>query len=247
MARSHRFFLPATKWQKPFALEGSEAHHMATVLRLQQGEEITLLDGKGREGVFRIVSLSKKKALLEQESIVEHPRPECRVWIAPGWNRATRRGWFLEKAVELGAFGIIFWQSRFSQGKTPEQPKTSWVNQCISATKQCANPWLPELSTCPQGINQLLESTHDFTQRIFLWEDAHCPAILAPSDMTHQGDILLVLGPEGGFSSQEIAALHHVHCTPRSLGTRILRWETAALLSLGIHFWEQQRTQTTLP
>ena len=240
MSRTNRFFLPPERWGAPFTLGGSEAHHLATVLRTRPEDQITLFDGKGREGVFRVVSLSKKKVVLEQESIREHPMPDRRIWIAPGWNRATRRGWFLEKAVELGAWGIAFWQSTFSQGKTPQQSKESWDNQCIAAAKQCANPWLPQLVTYPLGIGQLLEATERFENRIFLWEDPGCPRILDPADMACKGDALVVLGPEGGFADEETCALQQAGCMPVSLGTRILRWETAALLCLGIGFWNDQ-------
>ncbi len=243
MSRINRFFLPPDKWKAPFTLEGSEAHHLATVLRTRPETYITLFDGKGREGMFRVVSLTKKKIVLDQERLHEHPLPECRIWVAPGWNRATRRGWFLEKAVELGAWGIIFWQSTFSQGTTPKLPKESWKNQCIAAAKQCGNPWLPQLVTYPQGLTSLLEATQEFQHRIFLWEDADSTQILKPEDIAYQGDILVVLGAEGGFSQEETAALHHAGCSPISLGARILRWETAALLCLGIGFWHKQRRE----
>lgn len=240
MSRTNRFFLPPNRWSPPFTLEGSEAHHLTTVLRTEPDDRIVLFDGLGKEGDFRVVSHSKKKVILEQETIREHQKPSCRLWIAPGWNRATRRGWFLEKAVELGAWGIIFWQSAFSQGKTPTQPKETWENQCIAAAKQCGNPWLPQLITYPQGLGQLLGATGHFQSRIFLWEDPSCPRILSPADIACEGDMLVVLGPEGGFSDEEAAVLQQTPCAPFSLGNRILRWETAALLCLGVCFWNDQ-------
>jgi 16S rRNA (uracil1498-N3)-methyltransferase len=240
MSRTNRFFLPPDRWSAPFTLEGSEAHHLTTVLRAEPGEHVVLFNGQGKEGRFRVVSHSKKKVILDQETSREHQQPDCRLWIAPGWNRATRRGWFLEKAAELGAWGIIFWQSAFSQGKTPEQPKETWQNQCIAAAKQCGNPWLPQLLTYPQGLGQLLEATAHFQTRIFLWENPSCPRILNADDITCQGDVLVILGPEGGFSDDETAVLQQATCSPFSLGNRILRWETAALLCLGIHFWNDQ-------
>jgi len=240
MSRTNRFFLPADRWSAPFILEGSEAHHLITVLRTEPDEHIVLFDGQGKEGRFRVLSTAKKKIILEQEGIREHKKPDCRLWIAPGWNRATRRGWFLEKAVELGAWGVAFWQAAFSQGKTPKEPKDTWRNQCIAAAKQCGNPWLPQVMTYHQGLGQLLEATDHFQDRIFLWEDPDCSRILNPDDIAGQGDVLVVLGPEGGFSDQESALLQQTHCVPFSLGKRILRWETAAVLCLGIHFWNDQ-------
>ncbi|WP_069856722.1 16S rRNA (uracil(1498)-N(3))-methyltransferase [Desulfoplanes formicivorans] len=240
MSRTNRFYLPPDKWVAPYTLEGSEAHHLSTVLRAKPHDRIALMDGQGRQGIFKVVSSAKKTVTLEPLSISESPVPACRLWLAPGWNKATRRGWFLEKAAELGAWGIAFWQSEFSQGKTPDQPKQSWENQCIAAAKQCANPWLPRLMTSPSGLQELLEATRHYAKRIFLWEDPSCSHMLDPAELCCQGDVLVVLGPEGGFSQKETDLLQQAGCSAVSLGNRVLRWETAGLLCLGLVFWQEQ-------
>lgn len=244
MSRTNRFYLSPDKWSVPYTLEGSEAHHLATVLRARPRDEVVLMDGQGRQGVFTILTCTKKKVTLQPLTIDETPMPASRLWLAPGWNKATRRGWFLEKAAELGAWGIAFWQSEFSQGKTPVEPKQSWVNQCIAAAKQCANPWIPRLTTYPSGLEELLEATTGYAKRIFLWEDPSCPHLLDPAGLICQGDVLVMLGPEGGFSSRETALLQQAGCEPVSLGNRILRWETAGLLCLGMGFWQEQHMHT---
>ena len=245
MPRINRFHLPPEEWHEPFVLSGPEAHHLTTVLRTPKNSTISLFDGQGREGIFEIISCTKKKVELRQKETTLHKKPATRIWLAPGWNRATRRGWFLEKAVELGAWGILFWQSAFSQGSVPKTPKESWEGQCLGAAKQCANPWLPQIRTCPGGIEELLQSAHAFSRIIFLWEEEDCTQVLAPEDLRGQGDILVILGPEGGFSQKEVMTMREAGCTSVSLGNRILRWETAALLCLGIAFWDTQTKNHT--
>lgn len=240
MTRINRFYLPPEQWTEPFVLSGPEAHHLTTVLRTPQGSTITMFDGQGREGMFEITSCTKKRVELIRQTVSQHKKPQSRIWLAPGWNRATRRGWFLEKAVELGAWGIFFWQSAFSQGKVPQIPKDSWEGQCLAAAKQCGNPWLPEIHTCPGGIAELLQKTHAFERILFLWEGEDTSTLLTPEDIRTPGDTLVILGPEGGFSGQEVMDIKKAGCTPLSLGNRILRWETAALLCLGIAFWGEQ-------
>ncbi|WP_462323563.1 16S rRNA (uracil(1498)-N(3))-methyltransferase [Desulfoplanes sp.] len=240
MSRTNRFYLHPGMWGPPFTLEGSEAHHLTTVLRTPVGARVCLFDGQGREGVFRVTSCTKKRVLLEEQTSHAHCMPTTRTWIAPAWNRANKRGWFLEKAVELGAWGILYWQSDFSQGRVPSRVKETWTARCIAAAKQCANPWLPEITTYGSGLEGLLEATNSFANRIFLWEDPDCPRLLTPEDTRIQGDILIILGPEGGFSEKETEILKGNGCTGVSLGDRVLRWETAAVVCLGIAFWGLQ-------
>jgi len=104
----HRtFFLEPEKWREPYVLEGGEAHHLIRVLRIRQGEEIRVLDGRGREGVFLVRRMNRHTVDLELRHIRTHPRPDSRVILAAGWTKAARRGWILEKAVELQADAVI--------------------------------------------------------------------------------------------------------------------------------------------
>jgi 16S rRNA (uracil1498-N3)-methyltransferase len=240
MPRINRFYLPPEQWSDPFVLSGSEAHHLTTVLRTPPGSTISLFDGQGQEGMFEITSCTKKQVELKKQTICLHEKPPTRIWLAPGWNRATRRGWFLEKAVELGAWGILFWQSDFSQGRVPHDSKDAWTGQCLAAAKQCANPWLPEIHTYPGGIRELIKTTQSFDRVLFLWEGEDSSALLSPEHLRTPGDTLVILGPEGGFSRHEVMTIQEAGSTPLSLGNRILRWETAALLCLGIAFWDAQ-------
>ncbi len=240
----HRtFFLEPEKWREPYVLEGGEAHHLIRVLRIRQGEEIRVLDGRGREGVFLVHRMNRHTVDLELRHIRTHPYPDSRVILAAGWTKAARRGWILEKAVELEAAAIWFWQAERSQFSVPEASKETWRAQLVAGAKQCRNPWLPELRTFPEGVGGLVRAADEAGIRLrqVLVENTCGPAQpLGPDGLGAAGDVLCVIGPEGGFVPAEVAALHRAGFTPITLGERVLRWETAAMLCLGLHWWKRQ-------
>ncbi len=236
----HTFFLPPEKWTQPYQVSGQEARHLVTVLRLKPGERIRLLDGAGREGLFTVTAVAKQTVQLAPEEIIQHEKPSSRATLALGYGKGLRRSWLLEKAVELEAGGLWFWQAARSQGTVPVEGKESWLAQMTAGAKQSNNPWLPELRTLPRGVPELIEARSNFAKRFILWEGDTRGALLQTEYLAPDGDTLFVLGPEGGFTEQEVAALQNAGFTAVSLGRRVLRWETAALLCLGLTWWSRQ-------
>ena len=109
----HRtFFLPPAAWRPPYELDAGETRHLTRVLRLGPGEEIRVLDGEGREGIFVVEACDRHRTRLRLVEEWRHPRPHSRVILAAGWTKAARRGWFLEKAVEFEAEGVWLCGSR---------------------------------------------------------------------------------------------------------------------------------------
>ena len=132
----HRFYLPPDQWAHDLWLEGQEARHLVQVLRLAPGEEVLLLDGRGRSGRFAIAETGKKKArlvLLEEQTA---PAPQSRAIMALAFSKAVRRGFFMEKAVELGAHAVWLWQGDHSQGKLPADAAEACRGQLIAGAKQ---------------------------------------------------------------------------------------------------------------
>ncbi len=241
------FFLAPDLWREPYCLQGSEAQHLTKVLRLAAGAEIRLLDGRGREGVFAITSADKRTVSLSPKHIQVHERPVARCTLALGYMRDIRRSWLLEKAVELEAGGLWFWQAERSQAKVPDAGKEPWQAQMEAGAKQSNNPWLPELRTLPGGVTELAQSRSAFQHAYLLWEGDTKGRVLSLEDISRQGDSLFVLGPEGGFSDKEVALLRKSDMEPVSLGPRVLRWETAALLCLGLCWWARASARPIPP
>lgn len=237
------FFLAPERWHEPYELDATESHHLIRVLRIREGEEIRVLDGKGREGLFRVLSCKKNAVQLQYREDIHHPDPASGVILAAGWTKAARRGWIFEKAVELEAAGIWFWQAERSQFPVPTDCKDSWQGQLIAGAKQCRNPWLPELRTLPGGVDELiaLANTLPLAARHVLVENTYQSVMsLTPETLGQQGLTLCVVGPEGGFAPWEVDRLIAAGFLPATLGKRVLRWETAAVLCLGLHWWKQQ-------
>lgn len=244
MAPLHSFYLAPEDWKAPFVLEGSEAHHLVRVLRLSPGHTVRLFDGLGRQGLFSIASLSKNRANLDRLREEHVPRPTVRCTLAAGFSKALRRGWFLEKAVELEAAALWFWRGDYSQAALPDAEKESWKAALRAGAKQCENPWLPELTALRGGIAEVAERARTFDRTYFLYEGDTRGRLLAREDLAESGDVLLIIGPEGGFSPREVDLLTGAGIMPVSLGDRILRWETAAILTLGMAWWARQRSGT---
>lgn len=234
------FFLSPDQWREPYVLHGQEAKHLIRVLRLPVGAELRLLDGRGREGIFRVFGMDKRSVFLQAVHIRTHARPQSRCTLALGYMRDIRRSWLLEKAVELEAGALWFWQAERSQSRLPEAGKESWQAQMEAGAKQCNNFWLPELRIVPGGAHQLAEAGSGFSRAYMLREGDAESRILGMHDLAGEQDALFVLGPEGGFSDQEAALLRAGGIEPVSLGRRVLRWETAALLCLGLCWWARQ-------
>lgn len=243
MARLNSFFLPSPAWPSSVGestlLDGPEARHMLKVLRTRAGDVVRLFDGCGREGLFRVAQTSRNKAELEAVKLDFHQPPAASVTVACGWNKSSRRGFLFEKAVELRAGGVAFWQSARSQGGMPDCPKDVWTEKCVQAAKQCGNPCLPELHTVAGGVPGLLEFGERFDRKFVAWEGAEREFPLSPAHL-EDGSSLVVIGPEGGFDDDEAEALMDGGFAPVTLGDSILRWETAALYCLGLGFFARQ-------
>jgi 16S rRNA (uracil1498-N3)-methyltransferase len=240
MPTLHSFYLEPAAWREPFALEGPEAHHASRVLRLRPGHELRLFDGQGRHGLFRILEVKKSSVSLSLLSEQTDPPPKVRCTLAAGFSKALRRGWFLEKAVELEAAALWFWQGDYSQAVLPEAQKAAWTASLVAGAKQCEASRLPELQMIHNGVQGIIERRGDFTSAFLLYEGDTGGRLLQAAELAVPGDILLVVGPEGGFSPREAKALQDADIAAVSLGDRVLRWETAAVLTLGLAWWARQ-------
>ena len=237
----HTFYIQPSQWGRHMELSGQEAHHLGRVLRLHPGDEVLMLDGVGREGLCRIASVGKNSASLELVSEKLHARPESSVVLAVGWGKEARRGWILEKSVELEAAGLWFWQAERSQFPVPTDAKDTWHASLVAGAKQCRNPWLPELRTLPRGVDELIRAAKDFDHcQVLVESGLPQQDFMSEAYLAQPGRTLCVIGPEGGFSTREIEKLMAAGFKALSMGERVLRWETAAMMALGLHWWKRE-------
>lgn len=239
-AAPHTFYLPPECWVEPYRLDPAESHHLARVLRIKNGATVRLFDGAGRYGLFSVVKADKKETLLSLVSQGTEAEPSVRCTLAAGFSKALRRGWFMEKTVELEAAAVWFWQGDYSQAALPDAEKDSWKASLIAGAKQCEGARLPDLAMIKGGVRGIIARRAEFDRAFMLYEGDTNGRLLSQEDLAQPGSLLLVVGPEGGFSPEEAALLAAADIAPVSLGKRILRWETAAVLTLGMAWWARQ-------
>lgn len=233
-----RCFAPPAAWEgDDIVLSGDEAHHLARVLRRTAGAPVSVLDGAGRVADARILRLDKRHAVARIEGVTLQPRPFPRMALAQALIKGARMEWVVQKGVELGLSELIPVASARSvvkhrPGEAPDYPGRLEAI-ALAALKQSGNAWLPLLhepcswAGCLEGrsagesvcYGALEEDAVSF--RDFLRGGKAANAGVRP--------LLLCVGPEGDFSPEEVELLRARHAVPVSLGSLILRAETAAL------------------
>ncbi|MEQ8364211.1 MAG: 16S rRNA (uracil(1498)-N(3))-methyltransferase [Cyclobacteriaceae bacterium] len=210
------------------ALEAEEARHATKVLRLQSGEPLQLTDGKGNLYQAVITELSKSACHFSIQETVSIPRRKysIHIAIAPTKN-IDRIEWFVEKATEIGIDAISFIQSKNSERRVVNMERIT--KKAVSAMKQSGQAWLPELHPIRKVetlINEPCE--HKYIAHVDQANPKHL------KEAPHQSNYLVLIGPEGDFSQQEINSATDKGFQKVSLGPNTLRTETAGLAACHI-------------
>jgi len=209
-------------------LPETEAHHCLKVLRMQQGDMLQITDGKGNFFNAEIAEIHLNRCKVNMlETIPQPPLWNGRIEIALAPTKNLDRiEWFAEKATEIGIDKISFMRCRFSERK--EMSTERILKIMISAMKQSEKARLPELQAMT-GFKEFIRQ--DFDGQKFI---AHCypdEKILLAQACHNNGNILILIGPEGDFSEEEISLAKECKFVPVSLGKSRLRTETAALVA----------------
>lgn len=242
MPRLNTFYLAPALWREPFILEGEEAHHLLTVLRTQQEQRLRLIDGCGGWGIFNLKSVHKKKAVLALVERHTDPPLSFPLTLALAWSKNLRRSYVLEKAVELGASNLWFWTAARTQGKPLDGGQDSWQRTLVAAAKQCGSTWLPKIRVLPT-LATLIDASQNLGSRILCWEEASTSSLVSDQLLIHPQGSIVVIGPEGGLEKNETQKMQHAGFQIVSLGTSILRFETAAVFVLSLYHWGAMRQE----
>jgi 16S rRNA (uracil1498-N3)-methyltransferase len=214
-------------------LPEDSAHHAIHVMRLREGDEAVLFNGRGGEYAARVASIQRLRIALDvlQHRAIERESP-LQVALVQGVSSGDRMDYTVRKAVELGVTAVHPVLATRSvarpKGERADNRRAHWQKVAISACEQCGRNRIPEvqpllsvadcLGGLPEGSFRILLSPHsglEFSKSI-------------PSTKS----VVLAAGPEAGFDAQEEAAFAAAGFTPLRLGPRILRTETAALAAL---------------
>ena len=221
----HLFYTPDLLTDT-YRLSEEESKHCVRVLRLTEGEKLFLVDGKGLFCEAVIISANPKACILNvtnRKSNYAKRDYQLTIGVAPTKN-IDRYEWFLEKATEIGIDIIIPLLSRYSERKEIKTERLEKV--MVSAMKQSIKAYLPILNPM-QTFKKTI--SNPFSGQKFI---AHCYEGEKPllRDVVEKGkDVLILIGPEGDFSTEEVELAISEGFIPVSLGTSRLRTETAAL------------------
>ena len=243
-----RFCRPGAEFTEgqTIALDAEESAHAARVLRLRRGQRVLVFDGKGGEYEAELVEVNAR-ACLCRVLHPSQPAPELPVEVTLLFGLAKREAaeWIIQKAVELGVAQLRPFVCSRAVPKVREAPKTNestnarmerWRRIIRDATKQCGRARLAQIEE-PIAWSELLPQTPPDASRIVCWEesrDTEAPLSQALAEMKigSRCALWLAIGPEGGFTPEEIAVAQEAGYRSCSLGPRILRAETAAIAAL---------------
>ncbi len=216
-------------------LSESESRHALGVLRLRPGDALLLLDGKGQLAEAQLLSASGGRVrhalcLVQQRQLCPRPQPAFRLYIAPPQGKSFEQ--VLRMAVELQCGRITPILCRHASAK-PKGIAEKWLSILIAACKQSVNPYLPLVDEPVSFQDALLQARESafFGAVPGLKKEA---AGLLDDSRAAILSLALWVGPEGGFSSEEEAALLRIGCQPLTLGQAIMRVETAVPALFGM-------------
>jgi 16S rRNA (uracil1498-N3)-methyltransferase len=216
-------------------LEGPEGRHAATVKRLRPGEAVLLSDGRGGLAHAVVDAAGRDTVDLTITGRADTAAPAPRVLLAQALVKGDRGELAVESATEAGVDGILPWRAarcvaRWEEGPRGEKALARWRSTVREAAKQARRPWLPVVEE-PVTTAALARRVEAVDLAVVLHEGAS--ERLADVPLPPRGDLLLVVGPEGGITDAEIDTLVAAGARPVRLGPEVLRASTAAAVALG--------------
>lgn len=227
-----RFHLPPDSWQSA-TLTGDEAKHLAQVLRIRAGENVTVFDGCGRRAEAEVLSVSRDEVSLKLGEAITPPPPRPAITLAQAIPKGKNMDLIVQKAVELGVAAIQPLVTKNTIVQPGEGKSDKWRRTALEACKQCGQDTLPAIAD-PLPFDRWLASLSENPGLNLI-------ASLAPGAKPFRDTLrahpsttsaTLLIGPEGDFTPEETAAALAAGFLPVTLGSIILRVETATLFCL---------------
>lgn len=215
---------------------GDEGRHAVSVVRIAAGEEVLLCDGAGRRAEAVVVDASPGRFAAEVRALHEIAEASPRFVLVQALAKGDRDEQAVEAATELGVDEVVPWQAdrsivRWRGEAKEERGRRRWEAVVSAATKQSRRARTP-LVTPVQSTNELVERVGRAGLTLVLHEEATRP--LAGLALPDNGEVLVVVGPEGGIAPEELAALTAAGAVVVRLGSEVLRSSTAGPAALAV-------------
>ena len=220
-------------------LPEEESHHITTVLRLQPGAEIELFDGEGGAAEAEIISIGKQVAVRILGFITGTENIGRSLLVGQGMLKGKKMDLAVQKCTELGVSTFVpFFSSRCQAGNIrgqKEKRHQRWQRIIKSSCGQCGRNHLMDLHE-PAPFHELVAKTFEPEPvlKLLFWEEEKDRHLGSLQELAEHGNVMILLGPEGGFSEEEVRLAGKYGYQSVSLGRRILRAETATIATVAI-------------
>lgn len=211
-------------------VEGDEAHHAVAVRRIRVGEQVLLTDGAGTSATAEVTATAKRRLEVQVVTCTQHPRPEPAVTVVQAVPKGDRGELAVEVLTEIGVDRVVPWAAARCvavwRGEREQRGLRRWRATATEAAKQARRSWFPEV-TGPARTGEVADLVREADLALVLHEEAS--GRLAELVVPRTGRILLVVGPEGGLTPDELQELTAAGARPVRLGEEVLRTSTAGL------------------
>lgn len=216
-------------------LTGPEGHHASTVVRLHTGEAVELVDGHGRRAEGVVSEVRKGEVAVTVGRVVDEQPPQPRIVVYQALAKGDRGERAVELMTEVGVDAIIPWLaahsvSRWRDDKADKGPE-KWRSAARTASKQARRAHVPQIGDLATLAD--VERMADEVDLVLVLDETASLA-LGEVNLPHAGTIVMVVGPEGGFSEHERKALGAKGARAVSLGPTILRTSTAGAVAAAV-------------
>lgn len=242
----HRFFVSAQNIQGSYAyLDKEEAHHIKKVLRLKEGDKVVLFDGHGKEYQAVLEQNDIKELIAKIQGIQIQPPPLFELCLVQGIAKGDKMEIIIQKATEIGVSCVYPLLSEHTVVRIKDDNVTKKINRwqhiAREACKQCRSNFIPEIKTII-NFQDLLQEAAGYPA-VLLYENEQHNSMrqvlkMIKGQVFQSKKLFLIVGPEGGFSKTEISEAKEQGFFTTSLGSRILRTETAGIVASSIIMYE---------
>lgn len=216
-------------------LDGAEGRHAATVRRIGVGEWVLVSDGRGRRATADVLEARPGALVLRVGRVDQDPEPSPRFVLVQALAKGDRDDQAIEAATELGVDEVVPWQASRSvvvwRGDRAARSLAKWESVVTAATKQSRRSRMPSVSPL-LTTRQLVDRLRAASLALVLHEEAD--RAIAAQALPDRGDIVLVVGPEGGISPEELEAFEGAGAVRVRLGTTVLRSSSAGPAALAV-------------
>ena len=225
-----RLFIETPLARGPLKIEGAQAHYLGSVMRLKAGDPVKLFDGISGEWLGVAASVGKRDLMLDVTEKLREPERVPDLWLCAAPIKKGRVDWVAEKACELGVARLVPVLTRRTVVDRLNSERLR--AHMIEAAEQCGRTAVPELAELVKLV-VLLRDWQAGRTLFFADENGGLPALEAMR--TGSDNAAILIGPEGGFDDDERAAIRVLpDAVGISLGTRILRADTAATAAVAV-------------